>query len=1080
MLPVSKNKGPRACSTCAKAKSRCVPGPVANICERCHRLNKPCGLQTPAPPRKRRLDDIMEGIRPTASVQSGNGGTTGNHNSQTGHPASGNPHMSNGRINGHSAGGKTQQRAAPKPTRVAELERRLEDLTSRLDSVSQQQKLHNEINPPESNDPNHRSSPLDIFRLKAHWGYMYPARHLFPTDNPNLRSDAAANDALKGTFTSRQSSMSQQHAGISPPMTVVASPASNAQNSSTASGRASNSSRHRAKDDAMPASTFIPSFITPGQRNYYNQASPGAAFSAAAKRHSEVAANIAAIAGAASKQQQRYYPPTATSGGEGAATPASLPPLNSVNLTPDNIWPKNDDAEIMLSEFRKFMMPLFPFVIIPEYVTSEKLRIGRPTLWKSVMMAACHLDGTRQIAMGNQLLGEVAAAAFLQPRRTLDMLQAVLVLVGWFHYNINSFQLINFFYLARAMCVSLGISEALPPLTASSRSKKAGGAPAGASGGDDAQSSCFSNLRHNSAQAGNDADETGDVDPQTTDYPPVALEQMRTFAGTFYLVALATTTNKRPDIMMNTAYLETCCQVLERQMEYPSDAYLVQLVRIQQLSQSISVAFSLRTDGVQVGMSFRHMMQNLRQQIEAFKAQMPEAYHDDVNLVGHVHAAEILLYEAGLQEIGIDPALRDEPLSAGDRLELLWACTYAIKDLMRNRFQDYITDQPRFLCLSTFDFTYAFLTSLKLMTLQAPGWDGRRVRTELAFDDLIDRQILDLQLLAERRSQKRFRISPDEPLRPRTTNGAGAGTSDAVPSLVTATTSYSGTRSGESSSGNSSNGSPASSEADAIGKDSTPTGHSSDANGTNNTGGKADTSKTNSNDTSDKQASNICRPMMDPRQDPFTRLAERLSDLKAMISKELDSLPGDSSGALNPIINGAGPANTMGPLPFATMMDAVPSSARTDRSSAQEQSQSQAQVPMQQSANMDTEMASSSPSNVNVAGPGVAGYAGHMDAPDPHPLNLQQQQQQPLQPHQQPLHLASPGTVEATATDAPLESIAIYSEPFLSFTDATIDYMQNMDGPGLPDFLNAPGWESYMDANMGTPAYYDSWGQMNL
>jgi hypothetical protein len=28
------NKGPRACSTCAKAKARCVPGPDARKCER--------------------------------------------------------------------------------------------------------------------------------------------------------------------------------------------------------------------------------------------------------------------------------------------------------------------------------------------------------------------------------------------------------------------------------------------------------------------------------------------------------------------------------------------------------------------------------------------------------------------------------------------------------------------------------------------------------------------------------------------------------------------------------------------------------------------------------------------------------------------------------------------------------------------------------------------------------------------------------------------------------------------------------------------------------------------------------------
>ncbi|KAL1852818.1 hypothetical protein Daus18300_012062 [Diaporthe australafricana] len=74
---IKANKGPKACATCAKAKSRCIPGPADDVCERCHRLNKPCSAQTPAPPRKRK---------------------------------------------------------APKPTRVAELEKRLEDLSARVES----------------------------------------------------------------------------------------------------------------------------------------------------------------------------------------------------------------------------------------------------------------------------------------------------------------------------------------------------------------------------------------------------------------------------------------------------------------------------------------------------------------------------------------------------------------------------------------------------------------------------------------------------------------------------------------------------------------------------------------------------------------------------------------------------------------------------------------------------------------------------------------------------------------------------------------------------------------------------------
>jgi hypothetical protein len=45
----------RACTTCAKAKARCIPGPSGALrCERCHRLDKDCSSRPPAPPRAKK------------------------------------------------------------------------------------------------------------------------------------------------------------------------------------------------------------------------------------------------------------------------------------------------------------------------------------------------------------------------------------------------------------------------------------------------------------------------------------------------------------------------------------------------------------------------------------------------------------------------------------------------------------------------------------------------------------------------------------------------------------------------------------------------------------------------------------------------------------------------------------------------------------------------------------------------------------------------------------------------------------------------------------------------------------------
>ena len=59
-------------------------------------------------------------------------------------------------------------------------------------------------------------------------------------------------------------------------------------------------------------------------------------------------------------------------------------------------------------------------------------------------------------------------------------------------------------------------------------------------------------------------------------------------------------------------------------MEYPTDAYLVQLVRIQQLAQSISLMFAFRGAGVQAGLSVNIMAESFQQQIDSYRSMLPE------------------------------------------------------------------------------------------------------------------------------------------------------------------------------------------------------------------------------------------------------------------------------------------------------------------------------------------------------------------------------------------------------------------------------------------------------------------------
>lgn len=51
-------------------------------------------------------------------------------------------------------------------------------------------------------------------------------------------------------------------------------------------------------------------------------------------------------------------------------------------------------------------------------------------MWKGVMMKGQTFDGRRHILLGNELLHDIVTAAFVQPAKSLDLLQASLILIA--------------------------------------------------------------------------------------------------------------------------------------------------------------------------------------------------------------------------------------------------------------------------------------------------------------------------------------------------------------------------------------------------------------------------------------------------------------------------------------------------------------------------------------------------------------------------------------------------------------------------------------------------------------------------
>lgn len=93
--------------------------------------------------------------------------------------------------------------------------------------------------------------------------------------------------------------------------------------------------------------------------------------------------------------------------------------------------PDEQEAEILLLEFKTKMTEQFPFVVIDSESISQSLYNERPLLWKAIMVAASHGNSDRQMALGANLLEDLTKRLLLKAEKSLDLLQALLVFIAW-------------------------------------------------------------------------------------------------------------------------------------------------------------------------------------------------------------------------------------------------------------------------------------------------------------------------------------------------------------------------------------------------------------------------------------------------------------------------------------------------------------------------------------------------------------------------------------------------------------------------------------------------------------------------
>ncbi|KAL2808906.1 hypothetical protein BJX63DRAFT_407635 [Aspergillus granulosus] len=126
-----------------------------------------------------------------------------------------------------------------------------------------------------------------------------------------------------------------------------------------------------------------------------------------------------------------------------------------------------ESDEALLAIYRARLSPQFPFVIIPDGLTASELQRSRPFLAKAIRMVASLRNRRSMWNQSRLLLQHISDSVFMRLDRSLDLLQGIIVFLGFYHYFCFAHgHFNNLAHLASSMIADMRLDRppARPPL----------------------------------------------------------------------------------------------------------------------------------------------------------------------------------------------------------------------------------------------------------------------------------------------------------------------------------------------------------------------------------------------------------------------------------------------------------------------------------------------------------------------------------------------------------------------------------------------------------------------------------------
>lgn len=88
------------------------------------------------------------------------------------------------------------------------------------------------------------------------------------------------------------------------------------------------------------------------------------------------------------------------------------------------------EAETLLNEYRSMSVSC-PFVPIPTDISAQHLSAAKPMLCLAILTVASWKDHSRQMSLDQRYRQELANRTIIRPRRTLSLIQSIIVYLSW-------------------------------------------------------------------------------------------------------------------------------------------------------------------------------------------------------------------------------------------------------------------------------------------------------------------------------------------------------------------------------------------------------------------------------------------------------------------------------------------------------------------------------------------------------------------------------------------------------------------------------------------------------------------------